>query len=141
MKILLLISLLTIGFLTGCYTTNGASNLSASERAELIAESCKALHALLQIVPSERDGFNIPKRLWGAAILRLKPLRVTNDHLHIRLVLLEKDDFEEGLYVSNPISSHAPEPNEFTELVKLGEPADRTFGTLYRYRSVKSKAP
>lgn len=141
MKTQLLICLLTVGILAGCKSNSNASNLSPAERAGIIEESCKALHSLLQIAPSERDGNNVPKPFWGATIVRLKPLRVTNDRLHIRIVLLETDRYEEGLFVSNPISSYAPLPNEFAELVKLGEPADRTFGTLYRYRSVKTKAP
>jgi len=141
MKTFFLICLLTAGTLTGCKTKSDAMHLSAGERAAIIDESCKALHALLQIAPSERDGNQIPKRLWGASIHRLKPLRVTNDRLHIRIVMLETEQLEEGFYVSNPISSYAPYPNEFAELVKLGDPDDRTFGTLYCYRAIKAKTP
>ena len=113
MKTSLLICLLTIGIHAGCKTQRNTTSLSSVERAELIAESCKAMNAFLHIGLTERDGSNIPKRLWGAAILRLKPLRVTDDRLHIRIVLLESDRFEEGLYVSNPISSYAPHPDEY----------------------------
>ena len=140
MKPFPLILLLAIGIISGCKVRNDALHLSTDERAEIISESCKALSAFVQIEPADRDGNNIPKRLWGVAILRLKPLRVTDDRLHIRIVLRETDRFEEGLFVSNPVSSYLPPPNEFLELVTLGKPDEKTFGTLYRYRSIKIKA-
>ncbi len=73
-------------------------------------------------------------------MLGLKPLKVVFDRVNLKMVFVDTDQQEAGLYVSIPISSYAPSVREFAEFVKLGDAQDGTFGTLYRYRLTKKGA-
>src|SRR5205085_8911786 len=42
--------------------------------------------------------------------------------------------------VNLPISSFAPRPETFLEFQQISQPADRAFGTLYRYRLAQGAA-
>ncbi len=113
-------------------------SLTPEARAAVVAEATRALHRSLQTPPQQRPNNEIPKALWGEAITRLKPLRVTNDRINIMIVLHENKDFEEGLYVSNPVSSYAPGLDKrFASFELLSKPDDKSFGSLYRYRMEK----
>ncbi len=106
-----------------------------AEREAIVAAANQAIRTHLKGDPKLRRGDEIPRESWGEAILRLKPLRVRNDRVNVAIVLREENGVEEGLYVSIPISSHAPTVGDrFAVLEKLSGMDDRTFGTLYRYK-------
>ena len=70
----------------------------------------------------------------------MKPIRVRNDRINIAIVLAENAGIEEGLYVSNPISSYAAQVGErFEVMTRLSTDKDKSFGTLYYYK-LKPKA-
>ena len=115
--------------------------LSGAQCMGVIAEANKAVSAYLHIAVSERDGDNIPKRHLGATILSLKPLRVAFDRVNVKMIFVENDQSEAGLYVYIPISSHLPDPKDFAELVKLAEDETLAGGTLYRYRISRKGVP
>lgn len=111
--------------------------LSAQQRVAVITEAHKAFTNFVQSDRKERDGDNIPKKFWGDAILNLKPLRVVNDRVNIKIVLANDGRVEAGFYVNLPISSFAPQPESFLEFVQLSQPDDKAFGSLYRYKLVR----
>ena len=126
-------------FLTLCLATivgaDPVPKLDAQERAVIIEAARKALtrHFGAGTTPNKSD--SIDAKHWGNDITGLKPIRVRNDHVNIAIVLSEKDGIEEGLYISNPISSYAAKVGDrFTLLDRLGDPKERTFGHMYHYR-------
>src|SRR5205823_5068753 len=106
--------------------------LTAEQRIAVIKEAHKAFTDFVHSERKEQDGENIPKKFWGDAIRKLKPLRVVNDRVNIKIVLADDGRVEAGFYVNLPISSFAPRPETFLEFQQISQPADRTFGTLYR---------
>ena len=112
---------------------------SAKERVALLKEAEKAINAFVHIELKERDGEKIPRRLWGATMVSLKPVRVMNDHVNVKIVLADTEQFEAGYYVRIPISSFAPRPENFDEFIELSQPEDNTLGSLFRYRLAKGK--
>ena len=52
--------------------------------------------------------YEIPSKYWTDAIQELKPVKVYNHLLNFAIVLSIRDGVEEGIYISNPISSEAP---------------------------------
>jgi hypothetical protein len=93
--------------------------------------------AAIQAVKAKK-GDEIPATHWGDAITKLKPVAVRNDKLNVAIILLKKDGIEEGLYVSNPISSYAPSASDgFEVFERLSTDQDKSFGQLYRYRLVQ----
>ncbi len=86
---------------------------------------------------TKRDGSNIPKELWGAAIRKWNPVRVVSDRVNVKIVLVDSDRSEAGFYVNVPISSYVPSASDFSELTTLSEPGDKQSATLYRYRIAK----
>jgi hypothetical protein len=77
---------------------------------------------------------DIPAGLWGAAIAKLKPIRVRYDRVNVAIVLSEKDGVEEGLYMIPFISSYAISAAEFVTFERLSGPGERGLGVLYRYK-------
>jgi len=120
-----------------CRPSADVPKLSAGERAALAADASQAERGFLQVELAKRDGSNIPKELWGAAIRKLKPVRVVSDRVNVKIVLIDSDRLEAGFYAVVPISSYVPSASDFSELTLLGEPGDAPSGTLYRYRIVK----
>jgi hypothetical protein len=70
----------------------------------------------------------------GDAITKLKPIRVRDDRVNVAIVLSEAGGVEEGLYVSVPISSYAPQAGDFAVLERVGDATNPTFGHLDHYR-------
>ena len=52
-------------------------------------------------------GHLIPRECWASDIRRLNPRRIYTHYLNTVVVLAEKSDLEQGLYLYNPISSYA----------------------------------
>jgi hypothetical protein len=50
----------------------------------------------------------IPQAMWDPAIEALRPIRVYTHRLNPVIVLNESGGGEEGIYLTNPISSYAP---------------------------------
>jgi len=50
----------------------------------------------------------IPAKYWPDSIKALKPLKVYEHFLNVAIVLSIRNGIEEGIYVSNPISSYMP---------------------------------
>ena len=114
-------------------------SLSSKDRAALVTESAKAMSKYLHIDLKDRDGDRIPTKLWSPTMTSLKPLRVVNDRVNLKIVLVESEHFESGFYVRIAISSFAPTASRFAEFVQLSKPGDGPLGTLYRYRLAKAK--
>lgn len=110
--------------------------LSAAQRSALVSEASKAVGEYLQIDQKKREENEIPKKLWGPSIQSLKPLRVVEHRVNVKIVLAEGDGIESGFYVNIPISSYAPQGGHFLELVQLSQPEDKAF-TLFRYKLVR----
>ncbi len=114
--------------------------LDRAARERIIAGANAAVHKHLTGAPNAGNEPLISKELWGEAISALKPLRVVNDRVNVFIVLKEDATTEEGLYVSNPISSYAPGLDKrFLEFEKVSDPGDHTFGSLYRCKLAKIK--
>lgn len=109
-------------------------DLTAKQRVALITEAHQAFRQLVQKQNVQSN--NIPQEFWGPTIASLKPLRLMNDRVNIKIVLAEQGGVEAGFYVNLPISSFAPPPEHFLEFVQISQPADEAFGTLYRYKLV-----
>ena len=110
-----------------------AKALSQEQREAIVAAANKA-YKLHVNGPRKNDAPDvIDKDHWGDAIAKLKPIRVRDDRVNIAIVLAEKDGVEEGLYASLPISSYIP--NRYAEMLKLSTREDKSFGTLFYYRS------
>lgn len=115
--------------------------LDAQERAAVIETAKKALARHFRSGTSPNKSDTIDEKHWGNDIAKLKPIRVRNDRANIAIVLSEKDGVEEGFYVSNPISSYAPNAKDgFTLLDRLGDPKEGLFGHMYHYKlKIKAK--
>ncbi len=113
-------------------------DLTSAQRVALITEASQSFRQLVQ--KQKGQSKEIPRVFWGPTIASLKPLRVVNDRVNIKIVLAERGGIEAGFYVNQPISSFAPPPNSFLEFVQLSQPADKAFGTLYRYRLAQNAA-
>ena len=117
-----------------------AARLSGKERKQIIGAANQAMRRYLHIPLKERQGETIPRRYWGEAIQRLKSRRVRFDRVNVAIVLSENDAYEDGLYVSLPLSSYAPgHDKRFDTFETLSKPSDKTLGTLYRYRIRKTR--
>jgi hypothetical protein len=126
----------------GCLAAHAENHeLPSEKRQALVAEANKALNAYVKIELKDRDGDNIPKNLWGPAITALKPLRVVNDHLNVKIVMSDAKENETGFYVTISISSYRPMPGTFAEFEPLSRPEDKTaiLGEVYRYRLILKK--
>ena len=135
--------LLLTGICICCVSCRPAADipkLSAGERVALVADAYQAERGFLQVELEKRDGSNVSKGLWGAAIRKLNPVRVVSDRANVKIVVVDSEHVEEGFYVSTPISSYLPAATDFSELTLLSEPADKAPGTLYRYRIAKPPA-
>ena len=109
------------------------------ERNAIIAAARSAIHRYMKIGPQGRRTNKIPQKFWGDPIIWLNPIRVLNDRVNVFIVLKEKELTSEGLYVSVPISSYAPNHEaRFLQFQKLTQPEDKAFGELYRCEIKKS---
>ncbi|MEO7299676.1 MAG: hypothetical protein ABI042_14000 [Verrucomicrobiota bacterium] len=112
-------------------------DLTAKQRADLVTESHQAYRQL--VTKENHASTNIPPEFWGPTIKSLKPLRVINDRVNIKIVLAERDGIEAGFYVNLPISSFHPEEKSYLEFVELSEPDGKSFGILYRYKGATNR--
>lgn len=107
--------------------------LSQEQQIALLKDAQGTFSRFVRGDPKTR-GDTIPEELWGPAIRNLKPLRVMDDRVNIKIVLSETAEAETGLYINLPISSYFPDPGKFAELRPLdGE----TFGGVYQYKLLK----
>lgn len=106
--------------------------LSDAQRIALCEESASAFRQHVRTDLTNRTD-NIPEKFWGPTIRNLKPLRVVDDRVNIKIVLLEGNGVEAGFYVQQTISSFAPGQDYFLEKVHLPQ-SKLTMGTLYRYK-------
>jgi hypothetical protein len=114
--------------------------LSREKRMAIVKNANHAIYQYLRMDPKKRNGDEIPRRFWGKAILKLKPLRVINDRVNVAIVLRDDEQSEQGLYVAIPISSTTPgHGKSFALWEKLSKPEDKSFGELYRYSIEKLK--
>ncbi len=113
-------------------------DLTTQQRVDLVTEAHQAFRQLVQ--KQNLQSTNIPPEFWGPSIKNLKPLRVLNDRVNIKIVLMERDGIEGGFYVNLSISSFHPEDKSFLEFVKLSEPDEASFGILYRYKLARPPA-
>ena len=117
--------------------------LSRSGREAIVEAATTAVRESVQIDVHKRGGYGIPRRFWGQAIQKLRPLRVVNDRMNVMIVLTEDGRDEKGLYVTNLISSYAVANTDprFAAFEPLSKPGDRSFGGLYRYHIRKKRRP
>jgi formylglycine-generating enzyme required for sulfatase activity len=119
--------------------------LDQAEREAIVAAGIQAIAKHRKAEKKEDAPNEIDAAFWGEPISKLKPIRVRNDHLNAAIVLSVKDGIEEGLYVSNPISSYAAAVGDrFALMTQLSTEKDRSFGTLYHYKCqpiAQPKAP
>jgi hypothetical protein len=134
-----LLSCLGVASLVGVFKP---PSLNKRERAAIIREANQAIHKHLRTTdPQKRRGQEIARAFWGAAIRRLKPVRVYEDRANVAIVLKENAKAEEGLYVTIPISSYAPGFDErFSSFVRLSQRNEGISGELYRY-VIKKEQP
>ena len=131
-----IIAMLVAGLSVGIVApAAGLGHLGRAKRGAVIRAANAAIHSYLTSIPPEqRRGAEIPRRYWGAAIRKLRPIRVYDDRANVAIVLSEDRKKEEGLYVTVPISTYAPgNDSRFTRFTPLTQPGDRFFGHLYRY--------
>ena len=114
-------------------------SISSKTRASLTKDAQATFSRFVRGDPSKR-GDTIPASMWGDTIKQLKPLRVINDRVNIKIVTAETEDIEAGFYVNLPISSYAPQQSDFIEFVLLNQPTDVIFGGLYRFKAIKKSA-
>ena len=110
--------------------------LSSRTRAAITKEAQETFGRFVRGDPTKR-GTNIPASMWGDTIKNLKPVRVVDDRVNIKIVTAETDDIDPGFYVNLPISSYAPQQSDFLEFVLLNEPRDILFGGIYRFKALK----
>jgi hypothetical protein len=108
--------------------------LTQAEQEAVVEAANRAIARHLKGEKDKAAPNDVPAALWGDAITRLKPIRVRDDRVNVAIVLSEAGGVEEGLYVSVPISSYAPQAADFAVLERLGDGAKPTFGYLYQYR-------
>lgn len=124
----------TIKAQTGSTQKAIGADFTKEERIAITAGVAQAIQSYFRTDPKERKGDEIPEKLWGEAITKLKPMRVMNDRVNVVIVLQDNDEIEQGLYVSLAISSYAPNYDKrFTTFEKLSKPEDKPFNILYRY--------
>lgn len=116
---------------------------SRAERRAIVESAITAVHKSVHLDAREQNGNKIPRRLWGEAIRKLRPLRVINDRMNVMIVLTDDNRSESGIYVGNPLSSHLCPYTETTSAgyERLSKPEDRTFGHLSRYHARKKQSP
>jgi hypothetical protein len=113
-------------------------SLDRAAREAIINSACKAVQSAVK--GDTKTGNEIPRESWGETISKLHPLRVRNDRIHIFIVLKEDATTEEGLYVSNPISSYAPGVDDrFVRFEKLTQSGDADWGELYECKLKKAR--
>ena len=139
LSLILIAILYGLVFPTSHAESADAFSLSLSQHTALITGANKTLTDYLR-EPQAHGGSNIPKQFWGAAILQLNPLRVIYDRANLKIVIVDDDLSEAGFYLSVPISSYGLTTEDFPELVLLTTQADKSLGSLYRYRISKPKA-
>ncbi len=78
---------------------------------------------------SEYGEFEMPPICWADAVKQLKPIKVYNHYLNVAIVTSIRDGVEEGIYISNPISSEVPygegvrtDGFEFINNLEVGRP-------------------
>lgn len=108
-------------------------DLTDEQRLTLVREASAAFREHVKGDPKDRSN-EIPSRFWGPTISSLKPLRVVDDRVNIKIVIADKSGVEAGFYVNQTISSFAPRHDYFLEHVSLPHSTDETFGSLYRYK-------
>jgi hypothetical protein len=118
------IILLIEGFLT-CMAIFGQVNSSSTpnhaEIARAALQSARSYATTLNGTKppgSEYGEYEIPAQFWSDSIKELNPVRVYDHLLNVAIVLTIQGGEEEGLYITNPISSYAPfvgflDPNGF----------------------------
>jgi hypothetical protein len=117
-----------------------APQLDQAQREAIVKAATQAFANHVKGERKKEMPDEIDKAHWGESIAKLKPLRVRNDRVNIAIVLAENAGIEEGLYVSNPISSYLPQLDErFQVFTQLSTDKDKSFGTLYYYK-LKPKA-
>ena len=84
-----------------------AAQFDQAEREAIVAAATLALNKHVRGERKKESPDEIDPAHWGEAITKLKPLRVRNDRINIAIVLAVNAGVEEGLYISNPISSYA----------------------------------
>jgi hypothetical protein len=113
-------------------------DLNPQLRSNIIQEAQQSYSRHVRVPAKERTT-DIPARTWGPTIASLKPVRLIDDRVNIRVVLFDGDGMEAGLFIQQPISSYAPDPDDFLEFIPLNRPEDQTFGQIYRYKLVQSQ--
>jgi hypothetical protein len=114
--------------------------LDQSQREAIVKAATQALNKHVRGEKKKETPDEIDAAHWGEAITKLKPIRVRNDRINIAIVLAENAGIEEGLYVSNPISSYLPQLDErFQVFTQLSTDKDKSFGLIYYYK-LKPKA-
>jgi serine/threonine protein kinase len=109
--------------------------IDQAEREAIVAAAKQAISKHLKAERKKGAPNEIGAAFWGEPISKLKPIRVRDDHRHVMIVLSVKDGIEEGLYVSNPVSSYAVTVGDrFALMTQLSTEKDRSFGLLYHYK-------
>ncbi len=106
--------------------------LTEAQRIALVKEANQAFSAHVRGDPKNRSN-EISRDHWGPAITALKPLRVIDDLVNIKIVLVTELTIEGGFYINLPISSYAGYSDGALEFTTLSKPEDNSFGTIYRY--------
>ena len=110
------------------------SEITKAQRVAIVQEAHRAFRGLADMPHNQRANDDVPEKFWGETIHSLKPVRVVNDRMNIKIVLHESGVIESGFYVTLPHSSFAPQAGDFLEFAPLSQPDDKTFGEVYRYK-------
>ena len=119
-----------------------AYSLAESGRVAIVTAANRAVQAHMTSEGKQPQGDDINHEFWGDAISQLEPVRVYDDRVNVAIVLRSDAEGEEGLYVSIPISSYAPQAGDgFTVFEMLSKPEDKAFGSLYYYKTDRRPPP
>jgi len=123
----------------GISSQTTATKLPSPDEYQAVTKEASAAYSQFVRSDPATRGSDIPEALWGQAIRRLNPLRVVVDRMNIKVVLEETNGTESGLYISQTISSYAPELKGFLELTLLDSEDHETFARIYHYTQSKRK--
>jgi hypothetical protein len=91
--------------------TKSSPQLNSTELADAAFNSnAKYLQVLMieRKPPPDTLEYDIPPQCWTEPIKALKPVKLYNHLGNVAIVLQIRDGAEEGIYISNPISSYMP---------------------------------
>lgn len=117
--------------------SDGAPKLTGDQCNLVIVGAHKTLRAAMQQEAAKAPEAEIPVSCWSDVVKAMKPVRVVNDRVNVKLVLKDDGQFESGFYVIMGISSYRPERGDFAEFVELGGTGELVTGNLYWYRQAK----